>query len=93
MHICGTQLPGTQQSVKYQGVKFKGVKLITVAVPTPSLDQWRAKAQEIEHKQIAGGTKHLKARYTVGDPVYTPQSQFYQIKIQPPRALQGSCRL
>ncbi|KAJ9048201.1 hypothetical protein DSO57_1037395 [Entomophthora muscae] len=38
---------------------------------TPSLDQWRAKAQEIKHKQIAGRTKHLKARYAIGDPVYT----------------------
>ncbi|KAJ9078184.1 hypothetical protein DSO57_1009358 [Entomophthora muscae] len=38
---------------------------------TPSLNQWRAKAQEIEHKQIEGGTKHLESRYAVGDPVYT----------------------
>ncbi|KAJ9048719.1 hypothetical protein DSO57_1032036 [Entomophthora muscae] len=37
----------------------------------PSLDQWRAKAQEIEHKWIAGGIKHLSARYATGDPVYT----------------------
>ncbi|KAJ9068725.1 hypothetical protein DSO57_1025789 [Entomophthora muscae] len=40
-------------------------------VPTPSLDQWRAKAREIKHKRIAGGTKHLKARYAVGGPVHT----------------------
>ncbi|KAJ9070847.1 hypothetical protein DSO57_1003310 [Entomophthora muscae] len=40
-------------------------------VTTPSLDQWRAKAWEIKHKRIAGGTKHLKARYAVDDPVYT----------------------
>ncbi|KAJ9064201.1 hypothetical protein DSO57_1032956 [Entomophthora muscae] len=38
---------------------------------TPSLDQWRAKAWEIKHKQIEGGTKHLEARYAIGDPVYT----------------------
>ncbi|KAJ9064905.1 hypothetical protein DSO57_1025432 [Entomophthora muscae] len=40
-------------------------------VPTPSLDQWRTKARKIKHKRIAGGTKHLEARYAVGDPVYT----------------------
>ncbi|KAJ9050067.1 hypothetical protein DSO57_1017904 [Entomophthora muscae] len=40
-------------------------------VTTPSLDQWCAKAWEIKHKQIAGGTKHLEARYAVGDPIYT----------------------
>ncbi|KAJ9058023.1 hypothetical protein DSO57_1016705 [Entomophthora muscae] len=40
-------------------------------MPTSSLDQCRAKARDVKHKRIAGGTKHLKARYAVGDPIYT----------------------
>ncbi|KAJ9069263.1 hypothetical protein DSO57_1020211 [Entomophthora muscae] len=54
-----------------QGKLWSRVPKKPPLVTTPSLDQWCAKAQEIKHKQIEGGTKHLKARYTVGDPVYT----------------------
>ncbi|KAJ9085503.1 hypothetical protein DSO57_1013158 [Entomophthora muscae] len=38
--------------------------------PTPPLSQWCEKAWDIEHKQIDGGTRHLEARYAVGDSVY-----------------------
>ncbi|KAJ9067183.1 hypothetical protein DSO57_1002246 [Entomophthora muscae] len=59
------------QLLRQQGKLWSKVPDKPPLVTTPSLDQWRAKAQEIKHKQISGGAKHLKARYAVGDPIYT----------------------